>query len=262
MEQTPVPGSAGAKLKELRLRLRLTLRDVEARSRKLAAEKQSPDYVISRGWLNNIENKSFTPSIYKIYALETIYQTPWTNIVSFFGLHVSDLGRDQALFGLPTTQLLPQASGDDGETIVVPLRSRPDLRLDKTNLLSRLVEIWGEIPFRLIQHLDPRKSVYGVIGLTDFTMWPLIRPGSIVQIDGSQRKVLPVKWENEHERPIFFIELRDEYICSWCEIREGHLLAVPYPNSRCEIRRFPYPREADIVGRVTGVAMRLAESHG
>jgi hypothetical protein len=40
---------------------------------------------------------------------------------------------------------------------------------------------------------------------------------------------------------------------------EGHLLAVPYPNSRCEIRRFPYPREADIVGRVT---MRLAESHG
>ena len=225
MEQTPVPGSAGAKLKELRLRLHLTLRDVEARSRKLAAEKQSPDYVISRGWLNNIENKSFTPSIYKIYALETIYQTPWTNIVSFFGLHVSDLGRDQALFGLPTTQLLPQASGDDGETIVVPLRSRPDLRLDKTNLLSRLVEIWGEIPFRLIQHLDPRKSVYGVIGLTDFTMWPLIRPGSIVQIDGSQRKVLPVKWENEHERPIFFIELREEYICSWCEIREGHLLA-------------------------------------
>jgi len=39
------------------------------------------------------------------------------------------------------------------------------------------------------------------------------------------------------------------------------LLAVPYPNSQCEIRRFPYPREADIVGRVIGVAMRLAESH-
>jgi transcriptional regulator with XRE-family HTH domain len=261
MEQTPVPGSAGAKLKELRLRLRLTLREVEASSRKLAAEKQSPDYVISRGWLNNVENKSFTPSVYKLYALGAIYQTHWTNIFAFFGLHVSELGRDQALFGLPTTQLVPLENESDEETIVVPLRSRPDLRLDKTNLLSRLVEIWGEVPFRLIQHLDPRKSVYGVIGLNDFTMWPLIRPGSIVQIDGSQRKVLPIKWENEHERPIYFIELRNEYICSWCEIREGHLLAVPYPNSRCEIRRFPYPREADIVGRVTGVAMRLVESH-
>jgi hypothetical protein len=29
----------------------------------------------------------------------------------------------------------------------------------------------------------------------------------------------------------------------------------------CEIRRFPYPQEADIIGRVTGVAMRLAEAH-
>src|ERR1700723_2327764 len=97
--------------------------------------------------------------------------------------------------------------------------------------------------------------------VANHTMYPLIRPGSIVQIDGNQRKVLPVHGENEHERPIFFTELRDEYICSWCEIREGHLLAVPYPNSRCEIRRFPHPREADIVGLVTGVAMRLAESH-
>jgi hypothetical protein len=57
-----------------------------------------------------------------------------------------------------------------------------------------------------------------------------------------------------------FPELRGEYMCSWCEIREGHLLAVPYPNSKCEIRRFVYPRDAEIVGRVTGVAMRLAES--
>ena len=263
MEQTPVPGSAGAKLKELRLRLHLTLRDVEARSRKLAAEKQSPDYFISRGWLNNVENNSFTPSIYKIYALETSITTAWTNIVSFFGLHVSDIGRDQAMFGLPKTQLLPQASGDDGETIVVPLRSRPDLRLDKTNLLSRLVEIWGEIPFRLIQHFDPRKGVYGVIGMTDYTMWPFMRPGSIVQIDGSQRKIFPSNGRTNMTRPIYFVELRDEYICSWCEIREGHLLAVPHPNSRCEIRRFPYPREADIVGRVTGVnvAMRATGSH-
>jgi transcriptional regulator with XRE-family HTH domain len=261
MDQVPVNGSPGAKLKELRLRLGLTLRTVEASSRKLAAEKQNPDYVISRGWLNNVENRSLTPGVCKIYALGAIYQTPWTDIVSYFGVRVSDLSRDQALFGLPTTQLVRQASTTDEETIIAPLRSSPDLRLDKTNLLSRLVEIWGEVPVRLIQHLDPRKSVYGIIGMKDFTMWPLIRPGSIVQIDGNQRKVLPIKWENEHERPIWFIELRKEYICSWCEIREGHLLAVPYPNSRCEIRRFPYPQEADIIGRVTGVAMRLAETH-
>jgi transcriptional regulator with XRE-family HTH domain len=260
MDEVLFGDTAGAKLKELRARLRLTLRDVEAGSRKLAALKENPDYIISRGWLNNVENESLTPSIYKLYSLSAIYQTSWTRLSSFFGVCVNELGRDQALFGLPETQLLPEADTDDVETIVVPLRSRPDLHLDKTSLLSKLVEIWGEIPIRLVQQLDLRKSVYGVIGMSDFTMYPLIRPGSIVQIDGNQRKIIPAKWENEHERPIYFIELRGEYICSWCEIREGHLLAVPYPNSRCEIRQYPYPREAEIIGRVTGVAMRLAQS--
>jgi hypothetical protein len=35
-----------------------------------------------------------------------------------------------------------------------------------------------------------------------------------------------------------FSELRGEFICSWCEIREGLLLALPYPNPKREIRRF------------------------
>ena len=109
----------------------------------------------------------------------------------------------------------------------------------------------------------PRRLMSGVSAQSSasHTMFPILRPGSIVQIDGSQVKISSVKWENEHDRPIYFVELRGEYICSWCEIREGHLLAVPHPNSKCEIRRFVYPRDAEIVGRVTGVAMRLTELH-
>jgi hypothetical protein len=56
-----------------------------------------------------------------------------------------------------------------------------------------------------------------------------------------------------------FPELRGAYICSWCEMSGGYLSAVPHPNSRCEVRRFSYPREAEIVGRVVGVTMRLAD---
>ena len=91
-------------------------------------------------------------------------------------------------------------------------------------------------------------------------MFPIIRPGSIVQIDQNQRKVLQTKWEDEDDRPIFFVELRGEFICSWCEMRDGYLLAVPHPKSKCQVRRFAYPREADIVGRVIGVTMRLVEA--
>lgn len=251
---------AGIRLKRLRERLGLTLREVESLSRRLAEQKQNNDFLVSRGWLNNVENGSYTPSIYKIYSLSVIYNDSWPNILSFFGLRVSDIGRDQAMFAPPKTGLVSRLEGANDDTIVVPLHSREDLRLDKTNLLNRLVEIWGEIPVRLIQHLDLQKSVYGFIGISDFTMFPIIRPGSIVQIDGNQRKIAPRKWQNEFDRPIYFVELREEYVCSWCEIREGHLLAVPHPNSKCEIRRFPYPQQAEIVGRVTGVAMRLAEA--
>ena len=57
-----------------------------------------------------------------------------------------------------------------------------------------------------------------------------------------------------------FTELREGYLCCWCELKEGHLSAITYPNSSSEIRRFPHPQEAEIVGRVTGVAMRIAEA--
>jgi transcriptional regulator with XRE-family HTH domain len=259
MEPGDVPRSAGTRLKELRLRVGLTLRDVEARSLTLAEDKKSRDYFISRGWLNNVENGSYTPSIYKLYSLSVIYRDSWTNVLGFFGLRVGDVGRDQALFGLPNTYLV-QKEPLNSESVALPAHPREDLQLDRTNLLSRLIEIWGEIPVPLVQHLDLRRSLYGYIGLKDYTMYPLIRPGSFVQIDGNQRKIKSATWRTEFERPIYFIELREGYLCSWCELKDGHLSAIPYPNSPTEIRRFPYPQEAEIVGRVTGVAMRIAES--
>jgi transcriptional regulator with XRE-family HTH domain len=244
-------------MKRLRERLGLTLREVEAHSQRLAAQKQNHDFFISRGWLNNIENGVYTPSIFKLYALGAIYHVHWSSIFSLFGCNLGDFGRDQALFAPRKTQLASHAV-DARDTLVVPMKSRDEL--DRTNLLSRLAEIWGEIPIRLIQHLDLRNGVYGFVGMSDRTMYPIIRPGSIVQIDQNQQKILPLHWQNEHERPIYFIELRGQYICSWCEMREGYLSAVPHPNSKCEVRRFSYPREAEIVGRVIGVTMRLVEA--
>jgi hypothetical protein len=189
----------------------------------------------------------------------TIYRIHWSSIFALFGCNLSDFDKDQAMFAPAKTQLASGA-GESEETVTVPLQSREELHLDRTNLLSRLVEIWGEVPIRLIQHLDLRNGVYGFVGMDDRTMFPIIRPGSIVQIDQDQRKIVPSGWENEHDRPIYFVELRGEFLCSWCELRSGYLSAVPHPLSKCEVRRFAYPREAEIVGRVIGVTMRLVEA--
>jgi hypothetical protein len=140
-------------------------------------------------------------------CLGAIYRTHWTNLFAFYGLHLSDFERDQAMFAPPKTQLAPD-SPEAEETIVVPVQSHEAWRLDQTNLFSKLADIWGEVPVRLIQQMDLRNGTYGFVGMSDNRMSPLIRPGSIVQIDQNQRKILNVKWENEYDRPIYFLELR------------------------------------------------------
>ncbi len=205
--------TAGIRLKQLRKRLGLTLRKVETLSRRLAKEKQNQDFFISRGWLNNVENGSYTPGIFKLYSLGAIYRTHWSNIFGFFGLHLSDFGRDQAMFAPPKTQLATDPPETD-ETIVVPLRSPEALHLERTNLFSKLVEIWGEVPIRLIQHLDLRNGTYGFVGIGDKRMSPIIRPGSIVQIDQNLRKISKGKWDNEYDRPIYFLELRGNFFAA------------------------------------------------
>jgi transcriptional regulator with XRE-family HTH domain len=251
--------SAGIRLKQVRERLGMTLRQVEAHSRRLAAQKHNQDFFISRGWLNNIENGSHKLSFFKLYALGAIYHVHWSSIFSFFGCNLSDFDRDQAMFAPPKTQLVSGA-GEPEATITVPMRSREELRLDRTNLLSRLVEIWGEVPIRFIQHLDLKNGTYGFVGMSENRMFPIIRPGSIVQIDQNQRKILQRGWRDEDDRPIYFVELRGGFLCSWCELSDGYLSAVPHPKSKCEVQRFSYPREAEILGRVIGVTMRLVEA--
>src|ERR1700677_262784 len=105
MDQSGPTQQAGLRLKQLRVRQGLTLRKVEALSRRLADEKQNLDFFISRGWLNNVENGSYTPSIFKLYSLGAIYRTHWSSIFSFFGLQLSDFVRDQAMFAPQRTQL-------------------------------------------------------------------------------------------------------------------------------------------------------------
>jgi transcriptional regulator with XRE-family HTH domain len=253
----PTPG-AGELLKTLRVRLGLATRDVERKSQQISGEKRNQEYYLSHAWLTDIENGEFTPSIYKLYSLSAIYHRRFSEVASYFGLHIGDLSRDSASIGLPRTHLLDREGEAESDNVAVPVEFKSGFRFEETNLLSRIVEKWDEVPVGLLQHLDLRKSMYGYIGLEDFTLYPLIRPGSLVQINAGERKISPVKWKTEFERPIYFTELRNGYVCSWCEVDRGQLIVIPHPHSHQEVRRFDYPAQAEIVGRVTGVAMRIA----
>jgi len=258
MERREANVAGGRKLRELRLRAGLGVREVERLSLVVVERRKNRDFQLSHTWISDIEKGIFRPSISKMCTLSIIYQCKVEEIMAHFGLDLRDVARDQTLFGLPKTRLVRPAPKEAKQKVTLPLRLKAGALFENTNLVDRLVDLWGDIPVAFLENLNVRNSVYGLIGLSDFTMYPILRPGSIVQIDGSERRISDETWQSEHERPLYFIELRGEYICSWCEIRAGCLLSVPYPSSKYEIRSFAYPREADIVGRVTGVAMRFA----
>jgi transcriptional regulator with XRE-family HTH domain len=255
---------AGAKLKAIRMRLGLSVREVARRSVILMAERQNRDFSLSRGWINDVEKGRFVPGTFKIASLSVIYQRSIAEIHALFGIEPGDITKERPLFRPPKTHLLlpPDEPGSDsGE-----LPEGPDVtsRLESTNLLSKLVNIWGDVPVPLLRHLDLRRSLYGYIGTEDRTMSPLIPPGSFVQIDAKQTRVKrdtakKSAGQSPFTRPIYFLDTRTGYACGWCEIKDGVLTLIPHPDSGEQTRTFRYPSEVEVVGRVTGIAMRIGD---
>ena len=253
---------AGKRLRAVRKLLRLSMREVEHLSREIALKQNAPDYFISRNWLGDIEAGKLKPNIYRLKSLSLIYRLGLDEILSFFGVDICDVSTEQKLVGLPHTYLVTPTLGGARSTLVAPLELREKVDFGSTNLVSRMFESWGEIPITLLQHMDWRNSLYGYIGIEDRTLYPMLRPGSFVQIDSQQTKVQPGGWHDEFERPIYFVELRDTFVCSWCEVNGSQLVLLPSAQSGKKARHVRYPGDADIVGRVTAVTMCIAEMRG
>jgi transcriptional regulator with XRE-family HTH domain len=244
-------------LKSIRFRLGITTREVAEFSQKIAEAEGNPEFHISNAWLTQVENSDSVPSIFKLYSLSSIYRIKFTDLLLLYGVDLQHLSRNQLAAPLPDTHLTNLEVYDSQRTVSFPIRFDRSFDIDNTSLLSRLVEVWGEVPIALIQHLDIRHGLYGYIGLHDLTLYPLLRPGSFVQIDPRVRKVQPMQWRTEFDRPIYFVELRDGYACSWCELQDKYLLLLPHPLSPRSVRRLAHGSEAEIVGQVTAIAITL-----
>lgn len=250
------------RLKELRSRLHITTREVAEQSQRIAKAEGSPEFYISSAWITKLENTDSVPSIQKLVSLSVIYRVKFSELLLLFGVDLENIGKRQLEIAPQQTYLMAMEANDPEKRITFPARFDQGANLDGTNLVSRLVEQWGEVPSAVIQHLDLRHNLYGFIGLQDFTLYPLLRPGSFVQVDSRVRKIYSARSRTEFDRPIYFLELRASYACGWCEIQGNQLSLIPHPLSPSTIRRFEFPGDVEIVGQVTGVAMRLVDDEG
>jgi transcriptional regulator with XRE-family HTH domain len=249
--------SAGKKLRELREHMGLTLRDVELSSTALAESRGIEEFVINPSRLSDIETKGVIPSIYRLYVLSVLYRADFTELLRLYGVDLSFTAADFAICSPGKTHRLEIAANRG--SIQIPVKLDPGFDVRRSADLGRMIESWGTVPMQYLQELSKQKYTYAYIGMEDLTMYPLLLPGSFVQVDERRSRVEEKKWRSELERPIYFVETREGHVCCWCSVRRGEIVLQSHPLSPVPARILKHPQEAEVLGQVVGVAMRLGE---
>lgn len=250
--------AAGQRLRQAREQLGLSMRDVEAAAARLVQKYGSSEFSLPISRLSDIEAKGNIPSIHRTYSLSVIYRRDIGEILSWYDVDLSQTAADVSLAEVRKTHLLQAISQLTRAKVPIELDPAFDLRM--TSNFRRMIKKWGVVPAAFLSQFDDANYAYGYIGLEDFTMYPLIQPGSFVQVDERDNKVRMAQWRSEFERPIYLVETRDGHVCCWCaQTSPQQITLQPHHLSPVTPRILRYPQDAEVVGRVVAIAMRLDE---
>ena len=236
----------GGKLRAARTTWKLTLREVEKRSLKLAQQWGNPAYRISASWLDRVERENRGLSATKLIVLANIYSLSAEDMLA----------------------LCPPVG-----TMINPIEDTPvpNATVLATGPLDSQAQFW--LPTSLITETPPERTALlpqqrnglpdhflrGVIGREDRTLEPMIRAGSVVLIDTKKKSIAGRReWNHEFDRPIYFLLAREGYLAGFCELdREMNWLTViPHALSFESNRRWRYKKDIEVVGTVVAAMIR------
>ena len=244
---------SGEKLRQARERLGLTYRDVVEASQKIAVRRNDQEFAVALSRLADIENKGTLPTIFRLYTLCAIYRLDWKEVLRWYGVPLELLSSDALHVRHQKTHGVHFAPENSA---ALPPGLDDRIALDKTTFLHHLIGRWGRMPLGFLAGLEQRHLQYGLVGLSDWSMYPVLHPGSLVLIDQNRRKIAADGWTTEFDRPIYFLEHRNGYHVGWCSRVAGRLLLEPHPASQQPPTLFD-ASDVDVVGQVAGVAMLL-----
>ncbi|MGH9683426.1 MAG: hypothetical protein ACRD4S_07430 [Candidatus Acidiferrales bacterium] len=242
-----VPGTC---LRQARERLGLTYRDVEHSSYEIAQRRGRPEFIVRVSRLADIENGGVTPSLHKLYTLCAVYHLDVSKVCGWYDVPLHEQRRDALNQSAPKTHPWPMERTDS-----VACAGDSGFARRQTELVTENKETLGPLGAGLVY--DRSRFQLAFIGTDDHWMEPLLRPGALVLVDPNRRRVENSGWHNQFERPIYFVEVRDGYRCCWCSRERERLILQPHPLSPCIPETPKFPDEAEIVGQVAGLAMRL-----
>lgn len=251
MNQAP-----GKKLRQAREALRLKYRDVEQASQTIARAHHNPEFAVGLSRLADIENKGTLPTVYRLYSLCVIYRLDFSSVLSWYGIALDDLPGDAARLTLGETHLV-DIEANERTCAVLPVDLHRDFDPARTSFISRQIQDWGCLPVAMLGGMDVKRNRYAYIGAEDWFMYPILFPGAFVEIDESKRRIAKEGWAHEYERPMYLVEHRFGYTCAWCTEKAGLLILQPHSSSKEAPQVYKLPGEAEVVGQIVAVAMRL-----
>ena len=128
---------------------------------------------------------------------------------------------------------------------------------DPASAMRRLLTAWSDVPVPLMLDVDWDRGPLVLIGLSDRMMWPLLPPGSLLQLDPRVRTVANGTWP-EFERPIYLIEYRSRFYCCHAQRRGDTLRLISHAESPAPPAISVPFKEAKVRGQVTPIFRPLA----
>src|SRR5216684_2085732 len=95
----------GQKLRILREKLGLTMRDIETASERIARKRGNEEYLVPISRLSDFETKGVIPSIYRLYALAVIYRRDFRELLLWYGVDLNIAVSDLEISAPPRSHL-------------------------------------------------------------------------------------------------------------------------------------------------------------
>lgn len=128
---------------------------------------------------------------------------------------------------------------------------------DPASAMRHLLSTWADIPLLLMLDVDWARGPLVLIGLSDRMMWPLLPPGSLLQLDPKVKTIAEGAWP-EFERPIYLVEHRNRFYCCHAQRRGETLRLISHAESQAPPSISVSFKEARVRGRLTPIFRPLA----
>lgn len=249
----------GKLLRSIRKEWGLTLRQVKERSEAVAQLTGNASHVVSYSYLAKLEcgkHDIQDMAVSKLLSLSEIYSTEPNIFLRECRLPRSSSQLKDPVGGPDQTRLIVEGRLADRAARFFPDAELPVALPAHTELLL------ANDPRSLIKKEQSARNRFrpAIVGESDMTLYPMVRPGAILTIDTYQRAIVSRKqYSNEFDRPIYLLDTRQGFVCAWCDLEEDDnmLRIVPHPLGHTHLGLLKYGLDVEVVGRVVFVAMSL-----